>query len=240
MNATVYRKYVQYGKHFSQHYWVDYVHTAWLRYFEKTGKDLFDERRSNRWIYQVVKHEFINSLRTQTQKWSNIIAHETTDLTVFGEEYIADNSPSIVESLIHQDIDRFIKEKIKRYLFGLNKSRDFELRLSKVLHTYELMKLGYTIPQIAYEVEISTATVVLYKRYIRQSLSHMSLVNPFNGDKTIIKKSISERTWKEKTKEEKKEYSLHDFNEHYNLYVNNETGDGLLVKLKEEKKDESE
>lgn len=179
-------------------------------------------------------------MRSQTQKWSSIIAYETTDYSVFGEEYIADNEPSIVEHLVYQDIDRFVKEKIKRYLFSLNKLRDFELRAEKVLHTYELMKLGFTIPQMAEEVGVSTATIILYKRHIRQSLSHMSLVNPFNGDKTIIKKSISERTWKDKTKEEKQEYSLHDFNEHYNLYVSKETGDGLLVKLKEEKKDESE
>lgn len=78
----------------------------------------------------------------------------------------------------------------------------------------------------------------LVGRYTNRKLSHIKsiekmLTNPFNGSKTIIKKSITEAQWEKRTDHE--DFELEDYNEFYKIYLHKESKESWLIKLKEQK-----
>lgn len=95
--------------------------------------------------------------------------------------------------------------------------------------------------------ELSVSRSAIYKfinnggntdRYTNRKLSHiksiepMSFKNPFNGNKLVVKKTLSETEWK---REDQTEFELDDYNEYYLMYRHILSNEGWLVKLKEEK-----
>lgn len=243
MRSVNYATLKRYAKKYSEHYWGDIVHNIWLRYFENTGKNLFNEDVPNNYIRVAIRNEFLNSLYMRDRffgLFSKIPKYEDKDI-IWGsrlnlEEYTIEE-PSIVNNMIYNEVDGFIKEKIKRY--ALIKSQNsnasnYDKTVKLTLDIYERLKMGYRNKDIAKELGISDVSVANYKKEIIKSIKYMALHNPFRGSRTQVKKSISQDTWDAKPKQEKQEWKMEDANEYYKLYVNSD-GEGLLIKLRQPK-----
>jgi hypothetical protein len=215
------------------------VHNICLRYFEKNGKDLFKEGKSNRWIFKAVRNEFFYSLYA-SDRFEDLfrpVVNEVTGETI-QQEFLLDSSPSIVDNLIYNELDKFIKRKIESCIKQKSENSNackFDKQLNIMLTVYEMIKFGYSNIDIAKQLGISEQSASYYKKQIKDSIKYMSLNNPFHADNTVIKKSITQQTWEEKPQEDRDKYAQHDENEYYKLYKHIETGDGLLVKLRQGK-----
>lgn len=220
-----YRLCLLFASFFNSEHRYDIVHDAWIYYTDKTGEDLFviDLKKESSFLYTIVKKAFY--------RW---YYHERR-----GEKYRYEGIENISggfddshEILIAKEVyENFYNRLLaiteeNEHIHYRNKSgRELPLEI------FKLAANGYDNVGIAKQLGISKQLVGQYIKKIRD----MGLNNPFHGDKTIIKKSIAQNTWEEKETNEKDKYDLHDCNEYYELYVEKESGDGLLVKLKQEK-----
>lgn len=229
-----YQKMFRYAKSFAgDHGALDIVHSLWLRYKNTYEKDLLIEKLSNRFLYKMIRNEYFNQFN-RSNRYVEINydthLHELDPLAMLEAK----------EANQHM-IDRIIKlvlDKKKR-----SKSYDLEKQLEIFLGVYELMKLGYGNKEISLILDVSEQVILYYRKQIQG----MALHNPFNGSKTKITRTITRATWnmvvtrrisgkkKKVSKYDHSEYEQEDYNEYYELWVNKESGDGLLVKLPEPK-----
>ncbi len=218
-----YSKFKQYASGFNQHYWGDYVHNIWLRYFERHGKDLFKEKWSNRQIYVIVKNEWINSIRIEFKS--------TTDFDFY------DNRPSIVDHLIYADLDKWIKQKLTLHVKSKcenSKSYNLSKQTELLLHVYELLKFSYTTNEIAEATGIKPQNVSYYKKQIKEALMQDLVNSPFNGSRLKVKRITQTEYTKHPEKYEDYEYNVDrdsDENEFFKQLSHKTENHGLLVVL---------
>jgi DNA-directed RNA polymerase specialized sigma24 family protein len=91
---------------------------------------------------------------------------------------------------------------------------------------------GYKGDEIAEELCISKSAVAHIRKQIKDLLQKM-ISNPIRTSTLKIVTKISEGTWEKRTDHD--DFELDDYNEFYQIYKHKESGEGWLVKLKEEK-----
>jgi len=208
---------------------LDIVHSLWLRYFNKTGEDILQLKTSNRWLYKCIRNEYFNQYnkynRYEEIDLENYIHYNNVTLSLEAEERDAQFKKDIYD-LVQKE-----KDKAHKNMFG-----QFELYI--LIKIYRLLSLGYKVKEIAEEIGISQALTSYYKKKI---INHLKINmanawrNPFNGSKLQVTRRVSLKTWEGRMKEEQKEFEEEDFNEYYRLLRHIESGEGLLVRLPEEK-----
>ena len=227
-----YSRFKKYALHHSEHYWGDLVHNVWLRYFDKTGKDLFKEKLSKRWIFKVIRNEFINSLYGQDRFDPILKVSEDGD----EEEFILDTAPSIEENMIYCDLADFVKGKIRRFLevevLHLGNHWTLEERYKLFIDIFEMMRFNYTNREIAEQLNITDQQVGTYRKQIVKAITFVGFTNPFNGSALKVARILTLPQWKRRL--DGKKFEMEDSNESFELYKHKETGEGFLVKLNKE------
>jgi predicted transcriptional regulator len=231
-----YWKYSRYAKHFSEYLSGDIVHDLYLRYFLRHGRNIFEEKFSNRQIWIAVRNQYLNMVRTKN-RYIETITKESDDpdseLVDFFDE-LPSEDVQVVEIMIAAELDAMFREQLlsavvshKRHESLLISDKNIE-RGHNILEVYKLMTLNYRNIEIAQELGISEQVVGNYKKQIIGNMAK----NPFNGDKTKVRGVITQKVWRtRKNKDRRKQYELVDLNEYYELYKHKETGVGLLVRL---------
>lgn len=194
----------------------DIVHDAYLRWFDKTGNNLFNEPRST--ITNVVKYVWLEKLRKRNQYIKNGEKHirrfvET--LTEHEEDFhgyvpFVDNFEAdlIIDDIIN-NIKNFISERGE--------------------HILDMLYLQYNQSEIAKEFNVSHTTINNEVIKIK-SVANKMINNPFNGSRTNVKKRITESEWNKRT--DKDEFELEAENEWNILYIHKQSKEGWLVKIK--------
>jgi hypothetical protein len=236
-----YSKFQQYAKKFSEHYWGDYIHNIWLRYWEKHGLDIFKGKWSNRQIFKMVQNEFLNSLY-KSDKFDDVI--ETDLETGDTKEYIPSDEPNAMDHMIYADLDKFIKEKIVKFAQrrALVKKGNVDSKINNLLTVYEFLKMGHHIyegtnhfrnkdlAKMVGKNGVGAKQLSIFKKQIKEAiLMGIEQGNPFAGSKVKVSRKITLKEWNEEFKPA--HYEQDDENEWYQLMVHKNTGEGLLIRL---------
>jgi len=204
-----YRLALSYARSHSYDYAKDITHDAWLLYYKKTKLDLFEVPVKNSYIYRTIKYAFYNWLKS-TKKTD----HKGQSYIYFDAEDISSAIDSPEEAIFGKDMHEYFIKKInedQRYKTNQNYKDVFGLKVD-----------GYTTDEIAHKLNIQKSLVSYYNK-------KMSLVNPFNGNKLKITRTINKDTWDKKS--DKDDYTRNDYNEWFELWEHNESHQGILVRL---------
>jgi len=201
---------------YNARYAKDIVHDSWVYYFDKTKLDLFEVplRDFNQYAYTVVKKSFY--------RWWY---HERigSRYAYFSPDELQSGLASPEEALFARDLYDVLLKKLKEQNIPVNSNSNTE----RLEHVFRLKSIGYTVRDIADELNISKQAVTHYNK-------KMSLINPFNGNKLKISRIVTKKTWDDK--DDQDDYERDDYNEYYELYKHKESGQGLLVRLGSDKK----
>jgi hypothetical protein len=241
-----YYKYSRYAKKFSEHLSGDIVHDIYLRYMLRHGRNIFEEKFSNRRIFLIVKNQFINSLHGSWRMVSRISASEAGEEgkraydpddddagMIPAVDVLLSTDPDAVDEMLAKELDAMFQDQLLRAVVKRGKREtllvsDKDNRKDVILDVYKLMALNFKNVEIAQELGVSEQLVGYYKTQIRGNMAK----NPFNGDKTVVRGVITKKVWRtRKNKDRRERYELIDYNEYYELYRHKETGVGLLVKI---------
>ena len=161
-----YRKLTQYARHFSEEDAGDYVHDLWLAYFLKTGRDLIKEDRPKNWYYQRLKWHHINTVRRKARYRHVHFAESDEDHEGVSEPVTL---PDALERLYGADLDRALKEAIKRRyeMFYWYTPKVREKQVSLIMRIYHLLVIGLTTSEIGTRLNMSYQLVHYYRNIIR-------------------------------------------------------------------------
>lgn len=214
MNKQEYRKAKRYAHKVTSSRDNDLVHDAYLVWFNKTGRDLFDE--PNATIVSVVKNLHLKSFQTHSFMWRG---------EIYGKKYerLDDTESNFaLENIVTPESILLSKEQFE--ILNANLS-EFDKR------TLQLITDGYLLKEIEGIQERSNPTITASVKRIKKQVAklYMSYTNPFNGSRTVIKKQISEKIWNER--KDHSEFEMEDESEYCQLYVHKESKEGWLVKI---------
>lgn len=205
----------------------DIVHDAWIKYFNHTGCDLFEIPINN------FKGYCFKLVRTAFYKWY-YRERKGPNYRYFDAEELASNMVAPDEAITGRDLyglleKRLLEAEVDYLIPGKSAKRnEFRKRLRKerLVDIFRLRAAGYNGTDIADELKISNGLVTKYTK-------KMTLINPFNGSKLKISRTITKDIWDKKT--DKEDYEVEDFNEYMELYRHKESKQGLLVRLPAQK-----
>lgn len=222
----------RYAKSFTNEFHaLDVVHSLWLRYFNKTGEDMLKLKTSNRWLYKCIRNEYFNQYN-KYKKYDEI----DLEFHLHNNNVILDIEAEEKNIEIKREIYNIVKQKEANAKKKKNKSYDIEKQYAVFLKIYHFITLEYKNKDIAIELGMSEQLVGYYKNQIINHLEiHMANAwrNPFAGSKLQVTRRVSKKTWEEKV--DHSEYEYDDANEYYELFRHIESGEGLLVRLPEQK-----
>lgn len=197
-------------------YYKDIIHDAYICWYNKTGKNLFDEHRGV--ISQVVKNIWLSSLKKRNQYIYNGEKRYREYIETL-TEYEQDSNGYVPfvydfeEDLIIEDIINNIKNFISE----------------RGEHILDMLYMQYNQSEIAKEFNVSHTTINNEVIKIK-NIANKMINNPFNGSRTNVKKRIMESEWNKRT--DKDEFELEAENEWNVLYIHKQSKEGWLVKIK--------
>jgi predicted transcriptional regulator len=218
-----YRLSLRFASFYNSEHRYDIVHEGWLYYMDKTGDDLFliDLKNESSFLYTVIKKAYYRWLYKERR--GEKYFYESTDI-------LCSKFDSPHEQLVGKDLYNMFYNKLfeatkpsdKRH-YRTDKSRQLPLDI------FRLKAEGYSQVEIAEELKISKQLVNQYNNKIEA----MAWINPFNGSKLEVKKTITLSQWEKRMDHE--DYEVHDENEYYKLMEHKESKEGLLIRLPEHK-----
>lgn len=200
---------------YSYEYPKDIAHDAWIAYMKTTGNDLFAVEIDGYSYYlsTIIRRSFLRFLRKE-----RLFDSKGERYIYFGNEELQSNLAAPDEAIFARDLYSILLKRIKDYSHKAHASPN-QSRFEEIFH---LKSEGYDQVSIAEKLEVNKSTVNHYTK-------KMSLVNPFNGNKLKITRTINKDTWDKKS--DKEDYERDDYNEYFELWKHKESGQGILVRL---------
>lgn len=226
MNVENYRKARSYSFKLDSELYRDILHDAYLAWWNKCERDLFDEHIGT--IIKTVKYTFFAHLKNNVWFY-NKVNQGQRKFVEFDENIFYATTPEdeyIATELLGEYMELINSVPKDRAVFTGNEETTKEI-LTKRLN-------GYTNKEIAEEMGISKALITYYLNRTKlsefETRNKKMINNPFNGSKTKVKKRLTEKQWEERT--DKDEFELESENEWDRLYVHKESKEGWIIKIK--------
>lgn len=202
----------------SQNY-KDIVHDAYVKWYIKTGDNLFEQHRGV--ITKTVKNIFFNSL--SSSKWMY-------DGEIFSKEFLRilsdvvdeeDFSGKVYTPMVESPLVDIMVNDTMNHL-----AKILSERCNDVL---KMMSEGFKQNEIAEALHLSPALINIEVKKIKNIVNKMNYTNPFNGSRVKVKRRISQSKWNKKTDID--DFEFEDINEEVALWVHKESGEGWLVEV---------
>jgi DNA-binding NarL/FixJ family response regulator len=157
MNKANYTKAKNYAFRAGRNDYVDVVHDAYIIWFDKTGKDLFDE--PNRTMISVIRNTIMSKNQKKyfmydgAQYKKKIMAEGDWETVLHKSVFVENQTPEdiVEEILIRERLEASLTVKQKPY--------------------YDLMAQGYSLKEIAQELHGSQQLASFYRQQIRKHLN---------------------------------------------------------------------
>lgn len=198
----------------------DYVHTAWINHFKRTGDCLFTQ--ATPYILTAVKFVHKRYLQDQYFEWRRR-KYPKTWYSIDEETFpiVAKTPNPEALAISSQFVDEFNSQMSQ---YRSEKGHDIGSNLSTYLR---LKQEGYKQVEISEKMGLTPQVVNYYNKKIKTIIQSMN--NPLRTSTVPISKRITRKTYEEKYKEEYNQWE--DGNEFFNIYHNGK--DYILVKEKE-------
>lgn len=217
MSRKVYYRCCGYAYSLNRFLYRDLVHDAWVRHFTTTGEDLFNGSiyyalRAIRYAYQRIwgkDYYMVRGIRKQREFVDvDNLAHETNpERLLISKEFCGE---------FRRQIDNYVSPHGQR----------IELK------TYvDLVEQGFKQKEISVIMGILPTTATYYKNKVKEIANTIN--NPITASKTKLHQKMTYHQF-EKLKDKEKYKSTGEGNEYFDLMVDEESGKGILVRLKSE------
>lgn len=248
MNIEYYRRGRRYAWALDKELCKDIVHDAYVTWWDKYEKDLFDEHIGT--IFLTIKYTFLAYLKSNVwffrgesqgprkfERFEDIFNSGDEEKKRLELELFNPNTPEdeyIAAELLGEYMELIRSVPKDRAVFTGNENTTKEI-LTKRLN-------GYTNKEIAEELGISQSGVTYYLNKIKlnkfetRNKKKMVYTNPFRGSKTVVTKKMGEVAWG--NRDDHDTFQFEDSNEEYILYFHKESKEGLLVKISDPKSSE--
>jgi len=223
---SVYDRACSYAWKCSPWLYKDLVHHAWLLNFEKDGTNLFDKD-----IYHVLRC-IRNAWFNEIKKGKYMYEGEFYKKDFVSNERLINSEPLPDQQLITKQFYDELYKRVSSYFSGhpIGKS----IRPETLIQFVSLVDQGYSNPEIAEVLEVTTQAVYYYRKKIKSIIQTMQINNPFAANRAVPIKKITKKQYEEKYKDE----YVCDFNRQWCdenetalLAVHKEREEYILVKL---------
>lgn len=203
-------------------YYMDDLQAAFVHYFNKTGKNLFDQHDGC--VLQCIKW---------MSRWRYSNATHNKSFVEF-DTYHRPNHKTPLDELEEREAVERIYDRIRRYHSG------YELRSidpNQLIQFTKYLEQGYTVEETRGFMGLTVGQAYNYKKKIKSILRQMT--NPFSGNKAPISKKILRKTF-DSNPEKYEDYVYDtdrdcDSNEYYELRVHKDKPEWILIKEPEMK-----
>lgn len=139
----------------------DMVHDAYLRWYDKTGNDLFNEPIYR--IFKIIKLTFLSDIRKNHRYWQ----YQGEELPSYTQEFDNQkvNRVTPEDEYIQSEVKKNCHLKVKE-LSEISNSR-ISGRKSRIMEVYELLEKGFKRNEIAEELNLTRPAITHYSNQLK-------------------------------------------------------------------------